>query len=121
MDSVPLLVGFAVVCLAEVVVGAMLLLGPACRDLQLPAPAARDRVLDRLRPAVRPAARLRPNGLACARMSPCHQRPGLATQEGLGGTLRASFERREIEAVGTMAIFAARNPRPTSSAGSTPD
>jgi SAM-dependent methyltransferase len=34
------------------------------------------------------------------------------TEEGLGGILRASFERVELETVGTMAIFAATNPRP---------
>jgi hypothetical protein len=33
------------------------------------------------------------------------------TREGLGEILRASFEQVEFETVGSMAIFAATNPR----------
>jgi hypothetical protein len=33
------------------------------------------------------------------------------TQEGLGEILEASFEQVELETVGSMAIFAATNPR----------
>ena len=39
------------------------------------------------------------------------------TAEGLSGILRASFERVDLETVGTMAIFVATNPRPTPPAG----
>ena len=42
------------------------------------------------------------------------------TEEGLGDILRASFERVELKTVGTMAMFAATNPRPKPSAGRTP-
>lgn len=42
------------------------------------------------------------------------------TQEGLGEILEASFERVELETVGSMAIFAAANPRTKSSTGMTP-
>jgi SAM-dependent methyltransferase len=42
------------------------------------------------------------------------------TQEGLGEILEASFERVELETVGSMAIFAATNPRPKPSTGMTP-
>jgi SAM-dependent methyltransferase len=42
------------------------------------------------------------------------------TQEGLGEILQASFERVELETVGSMAIFAARNPRTKGSTGTTP-
>ena len=42
------------------------------------------------------------------------------TQEGLSEILEASFERVELETVGSMAIFAATNPRPKPSAGMTP-
>ena len=42
------------------------------------------------------------------------------TQEGLGEILEASFERVELETVGSMAIFAATNPRPDRSIGMTP-
>lgn len=42
------------------------------------------------------------------------------TEEGLRGILEASFERVELETVGTMAIFAATNPRAKPSAGTTP-
>jgi hypothetical protein len=38
------------------------------------------------------------------------------TEQGLGEILESSFERVEIETVGSMAIFAATNPR-TASAG----
>ncbi len=37
------------------------------------------------------------------------------TQEGIGAILEASFERVELETVGSMAIFAASNPRTTPS------
>ena len=39
------------------------------------------------------------------------------TQEGLGEILEASFERVELETVGSMAIFAATNPRTKPSVG----
>ena len=39
------------------------------------------------------------------------------TQEGLGEILEASFERVELETVGSMAIFAATNPRTKPSTG----
>lgn len=42
------------------------------------------------------------------------------TEGGLGEILRASFERVELETVGTMAIFAATNPRRYPSTGRTP-
>ena len=42
------------------------------------------------------------------------------TQEGLGEILGASFERVELETVGSMAIFAATNPRTKPSTGMTP-
>ena len=42
------------------------------------------------------------------------------TAEGLGEILGARFERVELETVGTMAIFAATNPRRKQPAGSTP-
>ena len=42
------------------------------------------------------------------------------TQEGLGEILEASFERVELETVGSMAIFAASNPRAKPSTGMTP-
>jgi SAM-dependent methyltransferase len=42
------------------------------------------------------------------------------TQEGLGEILEASFERVEIETVGSFAIFAATNPRTNSSVVTTP-
>jgi len=42
------------------------------------------------------------------------------TEEGLGEILEASFEHVELETVGSMAIFAAANPRTNQSAGSTP-
>jgi SAM-dependent methyltransferase len=42
------------------------------------------------------------------------------TRDGLGEILEASFERVELETVGSMAIFAARNPRPKPSTGMTP-
>ena len=42
------------------------------------------------------------------------------TQEGLGEILEASFERVELETVGSMAIFAATNPRTKPSTGMTP-
>jgi SAM-dependent methyltransferase len=41
------------------------------------------------------------------------------TEEGLREILEASFERVEMETVGSMAIFAARNPHGTSTAGNT--
>jgi SAM-dependent methyltransferase len=41
------------------------------------------------------------------------------TQEGLGEILEASFERVELETVGSMAIFAATNPRRMPSTGVT--
>jgi hypothetical protein len=37
------------------------------------------------------------------------------TEEGLGQILRASFEQVELETIGSMAVFAARNPRASSS------
>ena len=42
------------------------------------------------------------------------------TEEGIGEILSAWFERVELETVGTMAIFAATNPRTKPPAGSTP-
>ena len=42
------------------------------------------------------------------------------TEEGLREILEASFERVELETVGTMAIFAAKSLRPTPAAGRTP-
>jgi len=42
------------------------------------------------------------------------------TQEGLGEILAASFERVELDTVGSMAIFAATNPRTKPSTGLTP-
>jgi SAM-dependent methyltransferase len=42
------------------------------------------------------------------------------TQEGLGEILEASFERVELETVGSMAIFAATDPRTKPSTGMTP-
>ena len=42
------------------------------------------------------------------------------TQEGLSEILQASFERVELETVGSMAIFAATNPRGKPSTGMTP-
>lgn len=42
------------------------------------------------------------------------------TQDGLGEILDASFERVELETVGSMAIFAATNPRTKPSTGSAP-
>jgi SAM-dependent methyltransferase len=42
------------------------------------------------------------------------------TEEGLGEILEASFERVELETVGSMAIFAATGPRTKSSTGTTP-
>ena len=42
------------------------------------------------------------------------------TQEGLGEILQASFERVELETVGSMAIFAATDPRAKPSTGVTP-
>ncbi len=42
------------------------------------------------------------------------------TQEGLGEILGASFERVELETVGSMAIFAATDPRTKPSTGMTP-
>jgi hypothetical protein len=42
------------------------------------------------------------------------------TQEGLGEILGASFERVELKTVGSMAIFAATNPRTKPSTGMTP-
>ena len=42
------------------------------------------------------------------------------TQEGLSEILEASFERVELETVGSMAIFAATDPRTKPSAGTTP-
>jgi SAM-dependent methyltransferase len=42
------------------------------------------------------------------------------TQEDLGEILEASFERVELETVGSMAIFAATNPRTKQSAGTAP-
>ena len=42
------------------------------------------------------------------------------TQEGLGEILEAAFERVELATVGSMAIFAATNPRKMSSPGMTP-
>jgi SAM-dependent methyltransferase len=42
------------------------------------------------------------------------------TQEGLGEILEASFERVELETVGSMAIFTATNPRKEPSTGQTP-
>jgi hypothetical protein len=42
------------------------------------------------------------------------------TQDGLGEILEASFERVELETVGSMAIFAATNPRTKSPTGTTP-
>jgi SAM-dependent methyltransferase len=42
------------------------------------------------------------------------------TREGLGEILEASFERVELETVGSMAIFAATNPRTKPSTGTTP-
>ena len=42
------------------------------------------------------------------------------TQEGLGEILEASFERVELETVGSMAIFVATNPRTKPSTGMTP-
>ncbi len=42
------------------------------------------------------------------------------TQEGLGEILRASFEQVQLETVGSFAIFAAMNPRTTSSTVTTP-
>jgi len=42
------------------------------------------------------------------------------TQEGLGEILGASFERVELETIGSMAIFAATNPRTNSSIVTTP-
>ena len=42
------------------------------------------------------------------------------TEEGLREILEASFELVELETVGSMAIFAARNPRPRPSTGTTP-
>jgi hypothetical protein len=41
------------------------------------------------------------------------------TQEGLGEILQASFERVELETVGSMAIFAATSPRAKPSTGMT--
>ena len=41
------------------------------------------------------------------------------TQEGLAEILEASFERVELETVGSMAIFAATNPRTKASTGMT--
>jgi SAM-dependent methyltransferase len=43
------------------------------------------------------------------------------TEEGLGEILRASFESVELATVGSMAIFAATNPRTTSSNVATPN
>ena len=42
------------------------------------------------------------------------------TEDGLGEILSASFERVELDTVGSMAIFAATNPRPHSTAAKTP-
>ncbi len=42
------------------------------------------------------------------------------TEEGLGEILEASFGRVELETVGSMAVFAATNPRTKPSAGRTP-
>ena len=42
------------------------------------------------------------------------------TEEGLGEILETSFERVELETVGSMAIFAAANPRKKPSPGMTP-
>ena len=42
------------------------------------------------------------------------------TEEGLGEILEASFEQVEMETVGSMAIFAATNPRTKPSTGMTP-
>ena len=42
------------------------------------------------------------------------------TLEGLGEILEASFESVELEAIGSMAIFAATNPRPKPSTVTTP-
>jgi SAM-dependent methyltransferase len=42
------------------------------------------------------------------------------TEDGLREILEASFERVELETVGSMAIFAARNPRTKPSTGNTP-
>jgi SAM-dependent methyltransferase len=42
------------------------------------------------------------------------------SEEGLGEILGASFERVELESIGSMAVFAATNPRPNSSTATTP-
>ena len=42
------------------------------------------------------------------------------TEEGLREILGASFQRVDVETVGSMAIFAATHPRPSSSIGTTP-
>jgi len=42
------------------------------------------------------------------------------TEEGLGQILKASFDRVELETVGSMAIFAATHPRAHSSAVTRP-
>jgi hypothetical protein len=42
------------------------------------------------------------------------------TQEGLREILEAAFERVELETVGSMAVFAATNPRTQPSTGTTP-
>jgi SAM-dependent methyltransferase len=42
------------------------------------------------------------------------------TEEGLGEILGASFERVELETVGSMAVFAATNPLPGRATGTTP-
>ena len=42
------------------------------------------------------------------------------SQKGLSEILEASFERVELETVGSMAIFAATNPRTKPSTGLTP-
>ena len=48
-----------------------------------------------------------------------HSTTSATPQEGLGEILEASFERVELETVGSMAIFAATNPRTKPSTGMT--